>query len=746
MKPLKEIRKTKAAQEDDLLSRPGVTGVDIGPKISKGKKTEELSIRVYVAQKKSVPAKEKIQPEIDGIKTDIIERKFVLHQRAIPVTDLKPKADTGTYDPLLGGISIGPCRAIGGYIYTGTLGCLVKDRDTNEKLMLSNYHVLAEKWDEGDTICQPSRVDGGSCPADTIGSLVRSVLSENVDGAVARITHRGNQCDITEIGKVRGKANATVGMAVRKRGRTTGLTYGTVDSIDLSVNVEYDDGNHVLRNQIGIDVDESQSTQFGNSGDSGSVVVDSNEKVIGLYFAGTSDGSFGVANPIDVVLDELNVDLCVTPIFKNIQDEKGLGDVFKWWLRDKHYKEFIKEHMKEHMYEKPPYSEHKYFENPLIDNPIWDRPYRYDAAGQMPGYMSEQTNQMPSSSLEARLANIEAMLFSQQTGAESTLQPQVGPMRCADFTSAATGLGPNPTTVNGATFTVHDYGGAASANTRVDEWGGFRGLNAGYRTEITFSRCDEVTLTLLHFNPAGATATAYDASGSVVSVASTTSTQRVDQLLTLSGGGIVRVDVDCRQNEVFIRKFCHCGLIKKAEWKEKMEPKELKEWKEKPEFKEWKEKPEPKEFKDGKEKPEPKELKEKPEPKELKEKPESKEFKEKELEPKQIREPKQIQEPKQIREPKQIFEPKQIMEPKQYFEPKQIREGFDIPYLPWQEQQAVQGGGCADGQCGGNSLEERLARIEAALSGGQQHFIGSELRPDLSHGSLQNEPDMKRRR
>ena len=733
MKPRQEILKTKAAKEDDFLSRPGVTGVDVGPKITKGQKTKEISIRVYVEAKKDVPAKERIPATIDGFKTDVIERKFVLHQRAVPVADLKPKADTGTYSPLEGGISIGPCLAIGGYIYVGTLGCFVKDRDTNETLMLSNYHVMAEKWDEGDNLCQPSRVDGGSCPADTVGSLVRSVLSEHVDGAVARVTNRNYKCHITEIGAVRGKATASVGQAVRKRGRTTGLTYGTVDSIDLTVSIEYDDGDHILRNQIGIDVDESQSTEFGNSGDSGSVVVDNNGKVIGLYFAGTSDGSFGVANPIDDVLDELNVDICAATVFKSIHDEKGFSDVFKWWLRDKHHKEFIKEHA----YEKFPTMENKYFENiwdnPIWNNPIWDQPSRFSGAA--------ATQPPPQSSIEERLARIEAIL-SGGPGAAAPFRPKVSPTNCADFTTAAVSAGPNPTTVNGATFTVYDYSGSASASTSVNEWGGLRGLNAGFRTDITFPSCSEVTLTVAHFNPAGAKATAYDGSGSVVSVASTTPAQAVDQTLTLSGGNIVRIEVICPQNEVLIRKFCHCGLIKKPEWKEKHEPKEIKEWKE------WKEKPEFKEWKELKEKDifEPKEIQE---PKQINE---PKQIKE----PKQILEPKQYQEPKQIFEPKQVFEPKQIFDPKQIMEPKQIREG-DIPFdpwqifqpgyqprsqscMPWQGQQQVPHGSCHNG----GSIDERLARIEAAL-GGYQHFIGADLRPDLSGGSLQNEPDMRRR-
>jgi hypothetical protein len=93
-----------------------------------------------------------------------------------------------------------------------------------------------------------------------------------------------------------------------------------VDSISLSVRVPYGDGigDRVLTNQIGITVDATQDPQFGNKGDSGSVVVQDpgafggvyGVDVVGLYFAGSTDGTFGAANPIQSVLTALNVSLC----------------------------------------------------------------------------------------------------------------------------------------------------------------------------------------------------------------------------------------------------------------------------------------------------------------------------------------------------------------------------------------------------------------------------------------------------
>jgi hypothetical protein len=359
-KALVDIRPVKNVEETKLLKFQGVTGVDIGYKIADGKKTDDVAIRVYVEKKKDIkdiPKNQLIPKKIKGIKTDVIERKFVLHPRLFRVADLELKADTGTYDPLKGGISIGPCRSVylnaadaachgasgaGWYTFVGTLGAIVKDNTTGNEMLLSNFHVMCvdDGWSVGDTMAQPSRVDGGICPADVVGALERASLGGQVDCAVASHTARGYECSIVDIGKVAGTATASVGMAVRKRGRTSGLTYGEVDTVDLTVSVPYCNGIGVvtLTNQIGIDVDPSKgSTIFGTGGDSGSVVVNDERKVVGLYFAGSGDGKYGVANPISAVLEALDVSMCVPPTI-----EKVLVEPIKWFTDIEWTKEFEK--------------------------------------------------------------------------------------------------------------------------------------------------------------------------------------------------------------------------------------------------------------------------------------------------------------------------------------------------------------------------------------------------------------------
>lgn len=358
MEDVKAFVAAKESVEEALLKQPGVTGVGVGYKYVGGKRTDQVAVQVFVKEKKkTVPKGERIPQRIAGQLTDVIQRTFRPHTASAKVLELRPMADTGTYNPVKGGISIGPCRVIGGFVYTGTLGAIVRDNVTNDPLLLSNFHVMAvdSGWNVGDTMAQPSRVDTGSCPGSVVGTLLRAQLTSSVDAAVSTLQGRGHSCEIVGIGTVTGQASAALNVAVRKRGRTTGLSYGTVDSVSLSVSIDYGDGigTRILTNQIGIDPDTTRNALFGDHGDSGSVVVDDSRRVLGLYFAGSDDG-YGVANPIAAVLSALNVSLCVGKSFiKELKDgkfeikERKFEKREKWEIKERKLEKLEKFELKE---------------------------------------------------------------------------------------------------------------------------------------------------------------------------------------------------------------------------------------------------------------------------------------------------------------------------------------------------------------------------------------------------------------
>lgn len=235
----------------------------------------------------------------------------------------------------------------------GTLGALVEDNSHNQYI-LSNNHVLAESDQAmiGDTIDAPGLIDNGCVPLSHAGSLVRPVGSlkyfvplaaadSNVDAALAAVLSGavdrtggilqfeppkpnaastrstmplGSAPPMAGIGEALNASNLA-DIQLAKSSRTTGLTCSTVETVDLSVKVDYfkdcAESQHyyskTFTGQIGIAGDK-----FSDSGDSGALIVDAqNAQPIGLFFAGGTNGDgtgLSVANPIGDVLRELGTE------------------------------------------------------------------------------------------------------------------------------------------------------------------------------------------------------------------------------------------------------------------------------------------------------------------------------------------------------------------------------------------------------------------------------------------------------
>ena len=207
-----ELRQIKEEVEADLLARPGVTGVDIGYKEVGGHPTDVIAIRVLVAEKRDVAADDAIPPEIGGHPTDVIERRFQLHVLAAEEADVVLHADAGAYDPLVGGVSIGPCRSPGGRVLAGTLGCVVSDAATGRPMLLSNFHVLAVDTGRSPVTPWPSPAGSTAAPAHRrwSGRSPGASLGGSVDGAVAWATQRGVACQVAGVGALAGTAPAAV--------------------------------------------------------------------------------------------------------------------------------------------------------------------------------------------------------------------------------------------------------------------------------------------------------------------------------------------------------------------------------------------------------------------------------------------------------------------------------------------------------------------------------------------------------
>jgi hypothetical protein len=222
--------------------------------------------------------------------------------------------------PLEPGLSIGNVA-----ITAGTLGCFVEDAD--HYYVLSNNHVLADtnRAELGSAVVQPGPDDQKPKLANLVGVLERfepiSFLRRNkVDCALSSIDpDLWFYAGWTEAvpGRLRAPEPLSIddlGRPVRKAGRTTGVTHGTVTAVDLDrLGVDFaDDGEPekiaYFDDQIECVGDDGR--RFSDGGDSGSLIVDERGRARALLFAGGADEDgieLTFANRIETVLAELGV-------------------------------------------------------------------------------------------------------------------------------------------------------------------------------------------------------------------------------------------------------------------------------------------------------------------------------------------------------------------------------------------------------------------------------------------------------
>jgi len=328
---LTTIRTTLKETQLKLLARANVVATGIGYKITEKNKTSDLSIVCSVTEKlpaSDLSSKDLVPPTFNDIPTDVVETGRI---RALVDR-------TKRHRPAPGGVSIGHRD-----ITAGTLGCLVKRE--GQTFILSNNHVLANSNDAspGDAILQPGPYDGGDFPLDRIANLhefvpivfsdgdgdcgigqgVASLLNgiaklfrsktrlravsiqaeENlVDAAIALpFDEKDVSPEILEIGTIKGLVEGELGMGIKKSGRTTAVTTGEILQVDVTVDVQYGGG------QIARFADQLMAGAMSQGGDSGSAVLDNENNLTGLLFAGSDTST--VINRIQNVFAALGLSL-----------------------------------------------------------------------------------------------------------------------------------------------------------------------------------------------------------------------------------------------------------------------------------------------------------------------------------------------------------------------------------------------------------------------------------------------------
>lgn len=353
-----EFQQTYARARAFFKTFDGVAGVGFGLKEIGGEYSDDLSIVVYVLEKKNtddLPSGQRIPPLFEGYRTD--------------VSVVQESKDMGCeneaeYPVIQGGIRIGIKAG------SGTLGCIVKRRNDSGRenvYLLTNQHVLYDETTGAkDIVYHPFHPENGANralgpiqPGRVRGDVQRTEggqpVDYYVDAAIARIdldsTCCGSTCtkDKTVVdpngaivdmtfngGKVKDVRDvmhdATIVYTaankvwVYKHGCTTRKTIGRVVRINATASFTRDKSIPGSQSILGHNVIQiiqepdpvinppsgmncQNNLYFGDEGDSGSLVVDDQGRAIGLLVGTQPINNTSNVCHIVAVLDALNVSI-----------------------------------------------------------------------------------------------------------------------------------------------------------------------------------------------------------------------------------------------------------------------------------------------------------------------------------------------------------------------------------------------------------------------------------------------------
>jgi hypothetical protein len=332
---------TRAAARTLASAPSNVHAIGIGRKDVQGRTESPFAVRVHVVAKapnKDVPTDLRIPDNVAGIPVDVVVSSPAvlaplarLQGARIMRAAGRPSQSPQVFSPLIAGVSVGHTNNLN----AGTIGYFVRskvpDDGPDAVLLLTNYHVLADSYNgvSGGPILHPGTADGGHPDLHKVAEFLRGgqvwvsdPVGNLIDAAVATMSV-SHSAQIRMLGPVVGRTPATGNLLVCKYGNATGYSEGIVSDTHFAVVVLADEGDPSswvrFEGQMRIrrtGRDKKKRLPFLAGGDSGSLVVAGHRRdnrlkplAVGLLFAGSRKGSYGMATPIEVVERELNVEL-----------------------------------------------------------------------------------------------------------------------------------------------------------------------------------------------------------------------------------------------------------------------------------------------------------------------------------------------------------------------------------------------------------------------------------------------------
>jgi hypothetical protein len=275
----KRLNRILAEHQADLVKRPGVVGVGLGYRHRGGIRQDERTVTIYVEKKIASTA---------------------LNDRLALPTTLRTRSggtvgvdvvEFGAFErTAFGGSSLGQAGA-GGW---GTLGVFAVDIATEAPVALTAKHVVGANAPRGQSMYAPWPRQPDSV---LIGKYLRGTMDE-IDAAAIAVADPNIVSDIIPgIGRVNGARSVLdsdlMNPVVWMYGAYSKYCLGEIQTIHSPL------PEHNLVDTIIVRIN-------ADSGDSGSVLLDSTNMVLGILVGKGKSTGLHVFSPIDRVLDKLD--------------------------------------------------------------------------------------------------------------------------------------------------------------------------------------------------------------------------------------------------------------------------------------------------------------------------------------------------------------------------------------------------------------------------------------------------------
>jgi hypothetical protein len=338
---LTRAKEIQAQHEADLFRVEGVKGVGLGKN-----EAGQWVVHVYATARTDRQA---VPERLDGMEVVVFETEGfeAFDSCQVPPPGCPRPTNCAHRQPFAFPVPSGVSTSNSRVCTAGTIGFRACDAGnpgivgyiTNNHVAAMGSNGCANGSPPGTPQYQPGTCDWSCNLRADIGTLDRYITihtegSNLVDAAFVRSDAQRVSGNILDIGQPTANARDPMpGEAVRKSGSTTGLTQGTVQSINASVTVNYICFTAQFVGQIIV-----TPGAFSSGGDSGSPVVDGSNNPVGLLFAGSAVQT--ILNPITRVLDELGLSFnCSAGAVNNadflgqsVPTEMNPGQQYPVWL------------------------------------------------------------------------------------------------------------------------------------------------------------------------------------------------------------------------------------------------------------------------------------------------------------------------------------------------------------------------------------------------------------------------------